>query len=217
MGAEGWGWGWGVPTGRDTEGQGRGRERGRWAQRGGATAGLRDSPSVKSGSGSFRKKDFNRLLMTFRSCHRCGDRRSCSAARHPGKPRHQQDKAPSPGPPALRGTPAKATTAMGTAGELPPPRTQQGKPSTTVRCKDTNVAPSCGQHPLGGPGTTGMGTARRRGRDGDRDQENSPRSTPRARRRGHAALTSSCRLISVAPLLSCSWRLDTTALFPGTR
>lgn len=29
------------------------------------------SPSVKSGSGSFRKKDFSRLLMTFRSCHLC--------------------------------------------------------------------------------------------------------------------------------------------------
>lgn len=34
--------------------------------------GDRDSPSVKRGSGSFRKKDFKRLLMTFRSCHRCG-------------------------------------------------------------------------------------------------------------------------------------------------
>lgn len=33
--------------------------------------GDRDSPSVKRGSGSFRKKDFKRLLMTFRSCHRC--------------------------------------------------------------------------------------------------------------------------------------------------
>lgn len=35
-----------------------------------------NSPSVNRGSGSFRKKDFNRLLMTFRSCHLCcGERR----------------------------------------------------------------------------------------------------------------------------------------------
>lgn len=31
------------------------------------------TPSVNRGSGSFRKKDFSRLLMTFRSCHLCRD------------------------------------------------------------------------------------------------------------------------------------------------
>lgn len=34
-----------------------------------------DAPSVKTGSGSFRKKDLSRLLITFRSCHLCGDTR----------------------------------------------------------------------------------------------------------------------------------------------
>lgn len=34
---------------------------------------IMDAPSVNSGSGSFRKKDLSRLLITFRSCHLCGD------------------------------------------------------------------------------------------------------------------------------------------------
>ena len=40
-----------------------------------ATLHNKHAPSVNSGSGSFRKKDLSRLLMTFRSCHLCGDRK----------------------------------------------------------------------------------------------------------------------------------------------
>ena len=32
-------------------------------------------PSVNKGSGSFLKKDFSRLLMTFKSCHLCGGKK----------------------------------------------------------------------------------------------------------------------------------------------
>lgn len=215
MGAEGWGWGWGVPTGQDMEGQGAG-PMGAAGRRHGRAVGLtvgEERLGQLSEEGFQQAADDVQVLPPLRG------QKGLLSGTAPG-----QTQAPAGSSRQPRATSTKRDPSQGHHGHgdgrravpTPHPAGKAQHHHCAVRCKDTNVAPSCGQHPLGGPATTGMVTARRRGRDGDRDQ-NGPRSTPRARRRGHAALTSSCRLISVAPLLSCSCRLDTTALFPGTR
>lgn len=97
---------------------------------GSARLGHSNSPSVKRGSGSFRKKDFNRLLMTFRSCHRCGGekwllRDIAGQAQAPAGESPQAGGVQATN--TEGGTPASTTVAVRMAGRLPPPCVWQGK------------------------------------------------------------------------------------------
>lgn len=102
------------------------------APRGSGRLGRSDLPSVKRGSGSFRKKDFNRLLMTFRSCHRCGGKKRLLRGTTPDTSGRESPSQGSPRPPTPRETPTSTTMAMRMAGQLSPPCIWQGKPCTTT-------------------------------------------------------------------------------------